>query len=265
LEISGAESPNVPIKADNTIKSPSQRKSGGDMSSMYDWLQQLSRAITPELEDWEDRVDGFCNDYEVKFLNASLTEIYIDFAVFIFDQTLERVILAYALSTKQLTKRDTTRIRGFPNVNASVRRALGINAFTVDKGHFLGHASGGILDINLFPQRRELNRGWSEEGKCFRKMEKYVAEHSGTLFYHRPQYNDDTWIPQTLEYGVLLEDTNWWIEQFNNKSQVATAEVSSMSPCPLPKPHTQPKSLLSISSPPPTLPGRRQISVRAWG
>ena len=73
-----------------------------------------------------------------------------------------------------------SRMRGFPDVSASVRRALGTRAFFADKGHFLGHASGGVLDINLFPQRRELNRGW---------------------------------IPQSLEYGVLVEDSRWWVDR----------------------------------------------------
>lgn len=195
------------------------------MSALLEWIDQLAHAITPELQGWENRLDECCYDYEAAFQGANLTEVKIDFASFVFDLTHERVVVAYALSTKQLTRRDSARIRGFPNVNASVRKALGASAFMVDKGHFLGHASGGTLDINLFPQRRELNRGWSEEGKRFRKMEKYVADHSGTFFYHRPFYDDDTWVPEILEYGVLLEDTNWWIEHFHNKAQGVTVKA----------------------------------------
>lgn len=137
--------------------------------------------------------------------------------MFVFDHTLERVVVAYAVSIEQLTARDASRMRGFPNVNASVRAALGEKAFAVDKGHFLGHASGGVLDINLFPHRRDLNRGWSVEGKRFRTMERFIAEHPGTFFFHRPSYDDDTWIPFALEYGVLLDGTTWWIERFQNK------------------------------------------------
>lgn len=108
-------------------------------------------------------------------------------------------------------------MRGFPDVNKSVPAVLNAKAFLADRGHFLGHASGGQLDVNLFPQSRTLNRGWSSEGKQFRRMESFVAAHYGTFFYHRPIYTDATWIPTTLEYGVLIEDRDWWSEQFDNR------------------------------------------------
>lgn len=85
------------------------------------------------------------------------------------------------------------------------------------RSQLLGHASGGILDIDLFPHRRELNRGWSAEGKRFRRMERYVADHPGTFFYHRPLYDDQTWVPELLEYGILVDDTEWWVDTFRNK------------------------------------------------
>lgn len=169
------------------------------------------------LDEWEDTVDDFIASYEKGFGPCEFSTTNVDSAFFLFDHRFERVVLAYAVSTPQLTKRDATRMRGFPNVNASVRRVLGDSAFVADKGHFLGHASGGILDINLFPQRRELNRGWSDEGKRFRSMERYVAEHPGVFFYHRPLYDDDTWIPATLEYAVLKDGDTWWKDSFRNK------------------------------------------------
>jgi hypothetical protein len=149
---------------------------------------------------------------------AQVYEVILPPAVFLFDCIADRVMLAYGLSTAPLMKRDASRIRGFPNVNASVKNALGERAFVADKGHLLGHASGGQLDINLFPQRRELNRGWSTEGKLFRQMETYVADNLGTFFYHRPIYDDNSWIPAQLEYGVLRTDGTWWVEQFANKT-----------------------------------------------
>lgn len=39
-----------------------------------------------------------------------------------------------------------------------------------DKGYFIGHAIGGALHINLFPQTKEINRGWSKEGKKYTEM-----------------------------------------------------------------------------------------------
>jgi hypothetical protein len=187
------------------------------VSAFLELFRLANRAVPAALSGWDDQVSDWCLEYGAKFQQAELSEINLDFAVFLFDHSAERVILAYALSVEQLMKRDSSRMRGFPDVNVSVREVLGEKAFDADRGHFLGHASGGILDINLFPQRRELNRGWSPEGKRFRRMESYVAKHVGTFFYHRPVYDDETWIPQYLHYGVLVEDGRWWVEKFQNK------------------------------------------------
>ena len=187
------------------------------MSAFLELFRLAKRAVPAALSGWDDQVSTWCLEYGAQFSQADLSEINLDFAVFLFDHSVERVILAYALSVEQLMVRDSSRMRGFPDVNVSVREVLGEKAFVADRGHFLGHASGGILDINLFPQRRELNRGWSPEGKRFRRMERHVAEHVGTFFYHRPFYDDETWIPQCLQYGVLVEDDRWWVEKFQNK------------------------------------------------
>jgi hypothetical protein len=48
-------------------------------------------------------------------------------------------------------------------------------------------------------------------------MERFVAEHPDTFFFHRPCYDDPTWVPLSLEYGVLLDDAKWWVEVFRNK------------------------------------------------
>ena len=187
------------------------------MSALLELFANADRPLPSSLIDWEDQITVWCDEYEASFPQADISEVNLDLGVFLFDHSEERVILAYALSKVQLDKRDTSRMRGFPNPNVSVRKVMNNDAFLADKGHFLGHASGGILDINLFPQRRELNRGWSEEGKRFRKMERYVADHPGTFFYHRAIYDDDTWIPEQLNYGILRDDTEWWTDTFNNK------------------------------------------------
>lgn len=186
-------------------------------SALLQLFERANRSPPKLLSNWENKVTVWCQQYSAKFKGAQISEINLDFAVFLFDHLLERVTLAYALSVEQLKKRDASRMRGFPNVNASVQANLKEEAFFADRGHFLGHASGGILDINLFPHRRELNRGWSAEGKRFRKMERHVAEHPGTFFYHRPLYDDETWIPNLLEYGVLVDDAEWWVDIFRNK------------------------------------------------
>jgi hypothetical protein len=187
------------------------------MSPLTKLFEHAGRPAPVALSDWEDRVTAWCDEYLDQYDGTELSEMNLGYAVFIFDHKWERVILAYALSIEQLMKRDSIRMRGFPDPNVSAQRVLGEKAFRADKGHFLGHASGGELDINLFPQRRELNRGWSAEGKQFRSMERYVAEHPGTFFYHRPIYDDETWVPCWLEYGVLEDDMRWRIAKFANK------------------------------------------------
>jgi hypothetical protein len=187
------------------------------MSVLQSLFRRAGRPIPTALRDWDDRVARWHEDYLAGYLHAELSEINLDLAVFVFDHAFERVTLAYAISDEQLVSRDRNRMRGFPSATASVDAALGGDGFVADKGHFLGHASGGVLDINLFPHRRDLNRGNSPEGKRFRGMERYVAERPGTFFYHRPLYVDDTWIPESLEYGVLADDERWWAETFRNR------------------------------------------------
>lgn len=171
------------------------------MSALRVLFARANRLVPKALVDWDNQVATWDQEYSEKTRSAEISEINLDFAIFLFDHSMERVTLAYAMSVEQLVRRDTGRMRGFPNVNISVGKVLREKAFVADKGHFLGYASGGILDINLFPQRRELNRGWSPEGKRFRRMERYVAKHPGTFFYHRPLYDDETWIPEHLQYG----------------------------------------------------------------
>jgi hypothetical protein len=187
------------------------------MSVLVEVFDKANQGIPDALSGWENRVDGWCAEYGLAHDPVEISEINIDLAVFLFDHIAERVVLAYALSTRQLMKRDANRMRGFPDVNISVRASLQDRAFATDKGHFLGHASGGTMDINLFPHRCELNRGWSPEGKLFRRMEQYVERHPGTFFYHRPIYDDETWIPSDLEYGVLKDRGTWCEAAFRNK------------------------------------------------
>jgi len=85
-----------------------------------------------------------------------------------------------------------------------------------DKGHFVAHAIGGGLDMNVFSQARELNRGLSEQGKVYRRMERYCYENAGTFCFSRPVYEDATSVPRWLEFGLLREDGSLWVEVFEN-------------------------------------------------
>lgn len=188
-----------------------------DSSYLDSIFTAAGRAVPQALLAWDDRVNRWCDAYRSEFGPCALVEVNLDTAVFVFDRTHERVVVAYGVASTATGERDRNRMRGFPDVNVGIRANMGGDAFAADRGHFLSHAAGGELDINLFPHRRELNRGWSERGKVFRRMEVYVAAHVGAFHFHRPSYNDLTWIPLTLEYGVLRDDEHWWIESFRNK------------------------------------------------
>jgi len=95
-----------------------------------------------------------------------------------------------------------------------------------DKGHYFAHSLGGTVDgleANVFVQRRDLNRGWSPDGKCFMRMEKYCRMRAGTFCFARPVYLDGTARPAFLEFGLLKENDDLWVERFDNRPGVACA------------------------------------------
>ena len=116
----------------------------------------------------------------------------------------DRVVAVWGTSQLAGAKRDAARMRGFPTREK------------MDRGHLVSHAQGGGLDINLFPQRFDVNRGWSPPGREFRELERYCADHPGTFFFARPLYGDDSWIPHGLEYGVLKSASELVVKRFPN-------------------------------------------------
>jgi len=122
----------------------------------------------------------------------------------------DRVIAVFGRSQLSSRNRDVNRMKGFLGLSSKI---FGSN---YDKGHFIGHALGGGLDVNLFPQLRDINRGWSMHGKVFRAMERYCAKNIGTFCFSHPLYYDYTWIPSAIEYGVLMSNHELWVEVFDN-------------------------------------------------
>ncbi len=120
--------------------------------------------------------------------------------------------------------RDDARLRGFiGRTNAQFGPAW-------DKGHYIGHEVGGSVDgteVNVFIQRRALNRGWSPEGKVYRAMERYCRFHPGTFCFSRPFYADDTSKPSFVELGVLRAADDLWVEIFDNRGSTARDEMST--------------------------------------
>ena len=89
-----------------------------------------------------------------------------------------------------------------------------------DRGHFMSHRQGGGLDINLFPQRADINQGRSRLGAEYRSMETECVAKPGVapvFCCSRPIYNDGTWVPAELEYAVIYNPHRMVIRTFPNK------------------------------------------------
>lgn len=135
----------------------------------------------------------------------------VDPVVFAADMASEdRLVGACGLSRGSERKRDMSRQRGWIGPTES---QLGPQW---DKGHFVPHMLGGGLEINLFVQLRELNRGWSPAGRSYRAMERHCQRNPGTFFFNRPLYADGTAQPAFLEFGLLRPDGKLWVEWFGN-------------------------------------------------
>ena len=177
----------------------------------------------------EQLIKIWINDYKTQcnrltdigsMFNGSFEYIYDDCeSLFrkgiINDDSIEsRMVAATGTSSPKNGKRDDYRLKGWLGKTETVFGKQW------DKGHFIAHSIGGAIDsieINAYPQIRALNRGWSEEGKIFRKMETYCFEHPGTFCFTRPIYKDQTYRPADLEFAILKNDKTLWTETFNNR------------------------------------------------
>jgi len=127
-----------------------------------------------------------------------------------------RLVVAVGFSAPKKRKRDDSRLRGWvgPTETLAGREW--------DKGHFIAHSIGGAvegIEANVFLQRRDLNRGWSAEGRKYREMEKYCCANPGTFCFSRPIYLDLTSRPTSLEFGLLTAEGELWVERFDNRSR----------------------------------------------
>jgi hypothetical protein len=125
----------------------------------------------------------------------------------------DRLVGAFGTSTAPTEIRDPARIRGWVG---PTQLRYGADR---DKGHIFGRALGGGTDgpgINTWIQSRSLNRGWSDQGKMFRKMEGYCAKHPGIFCFSCPTYVDQTCELVGFEFGIILPDKSLWIREFEN-------------------------------------------------
>jgi len=133
--------------------------------------------------------------YRSRLPQTSLLEFDSDGARFLFDlasaagaERADRTVAAWGRSRPAPRPRDQAYQRGYPSPQGRADRPL-------DKGHMVAHAAGGTFGPNMFPQDRELNRGWSVEGRRYRALEREIANTPGTFFFCCLLYADDTDFP----------------------------------------------------------------------
>jgi hypothetical protein len=126
-----------------------------------------------------------------------------------------RLIVVFGFSSPGLACRDDSRLKGW------LGRTTDRFGHGFDKGHYIAHSVGGRVDrseLNVFQQRRDVNRGWSSEGKAYVEMERYCARNPGTFLFSRPMYGDGSDCPFALEYGILRSDGTLQIRRFENST-----------------------------------------------
>lgn len=155
------------------------------------------------------------DSYQASHENCAILELNQAGAHFIFDlassagyQQEDRTIAASAPTPELVNKRDANYQGGFPMDHASGVRP-------VDRGHLIPHLSGREFGPNIFRQDRELNRGWSAQGKRYRALEREAACVPGTMYFGHLIYSDDSAYPSEIEVG-LLRDTELYVERFDN-------------------------------------------------
>jgi hypothetical protein len=118
-----------------------------------------------------------------------------------------------AITPTNVHRRDVSYQRGFPMAPD--------DESPVDRGHLIPHLSGGEFGPNIFRQDRRLNRGWSEQGKRYRALERAAA---GALYFGHLLYVDVTAYPKQIEIAVLLPGAALRVEQFDNRPGERGAE-----------------------------------------
>jgi hypothetical protein len=154
--------------------------------------------------------------YEREHPDCALLEFTQGGATYLFDQASsvgatqeDRTVAAWTVTPPLVPTRDVSYQRGYP-------LGPGADGVAVDRGHLIPHLSGGEFGPNIFPQDRQLNRGWSEQGKRFRALEREAAAKPGTFYFGHLIYEDETSYPAFIETGLLRND-ELYVDQFDNR------------------------------------------------
>ena len=143
----------------------------------------------------------------MQFTQSGATYLF-DFASAVGAGQENRTVAVWTVTPATASKRDVSYQRGFP-------LAADPGSAPVDRGHLIPNLSGGEFGPNIFRQDRSLNRGWSQEGRRFRALEREAAI-PGTFYFGHLLYEDDTAYPMEIEIGILRGDT-LHVERFQNR------------------------------------------------
>lgn len=144
-------------------------------------------------------VDEAAAAYHADHPGAALTEFSNHGARFLFDATegVDRSVIAIGSPSAPDRPREESYQRGFPIADTCAGRPL-------DRGHLLPHTAGGGYGPNLFAQDRALNRGWSNDGREYRRMERRaISAPAGTLFAVVLIYIDRSALPAFVQLAIL--------------------------------------------------------------
>jgi hypothetical protein len=177
-------------------------------------VRDLSMPLVPA-ELGEVLLGAVADRYERVCLDCSLVQFIQSGATYLFDLAsavgagqADRTVAAWTVTPATVNKRDVSYQRGFP-------LAADPGGPLVDRGHLIPNLSGGEFGPNIFRQDRPLNRGWSQEGRRFRALERAAAI-PGTFYFGHLLYTDETANPMEIEIGILRGGT-LHVEPFQNR------------------------------------------------
>lgn len=110
-----------------------------------------------------------------------------------FSRPANRVLAAWGTSNPENRIGDRRPLRRFP---------LPVRNRSLDRGHLIALASGGGQNVSLVPQASPLNRGWSDQGRRWRSLERYCASTAGAFIFITVLYDDLSDISSSFLYGI---------------------------------------------------------------
>lgn len=166
----------------------------------------------PHMHAWQEEMTGNV-DYE-EALSIDAVRDYAGAVARLVDELPQRWLSAYYKTCPHDPNVLEIEIHGLKHLLDFASDPKGSDTGVLDNR--LVAAFGVSRAPHLFPQRPELDRGWSSDGTVFRQMEQFAATHPGTFLFVRPIYTYDSWTALELEYGILLPEQRLWVERFAN-------------------------------------------------